>query len=107
MRECTVPPPMESTDPVDVLARILREFEMSQGDFAAATRVSPVTVNRWLNRRTALTERKLDDALERAGIDGAEYGLRRGKRLRPSIDQRLDSIEQRLDHIIDLLEHAR
>lgn len=63
-------------DTVAILEAVLRDHGVSQSVFADEIGVNAATVNRWMNRRTGLTEARLADALHAAGIDPASYGLK-------------------------------
>lgn len=70
-----VAPMPKTADPVDVLKRVLDDHNVNQSEFALESGVSYVTLNRWLNRRTVLTEKKLVAVLVAVGIDPVKYGL--------------------------------
>lgn len=65
----------ETVDTVDVLKRVMHDHNVNQQEFALESGVSYVTVNRWLNRRTKLTEKRLAAVLEAIGVPPESYGL--------------------------------
>ena len=65
----------KTLDPVDVLKRVMDDHNVNQSELALEAGISNVTVNRWLNRRTELTEKKLLSVLRTIGVAPEAYGL--------------------------------
>jgi transcriptional regulator with XRE-family HTH domain len=65
----------ETLDTVDVLKRVMDDHNVNQSEFALEAGVSYVTVNRWLNRRSKLTEKRLAAVLSAIGVAPEAYGL--------------------------------
>ena len=63
-----------SIEPTMIVRQVMRDYNWTQEEFAARARVSFGTVNRWLNGRTALSERRLLSALANAKVDPTRYG---------------------------------
>ena len=113
MRVATVLPEM-AEDTVEILQRVMREYSLNQSELASEIRMSNVTVNRWLQRRATLSERRLRDVLERMGVDPSAYGLTGSKLPRLTADEKLDkllgevaSLHEKLDTIMRRQERAR
>ena len=95
-RDDTVAHMPRTVDTVDVLKRVMTDHNVNQSEFALEAGVSYVTVNRWLNRRTELTEKKLAAVLREIGIEPASYGLQGRKLPRLTDAERIDRLFQEL-----------
>lgn len=62
-------------DVSDALTQILADTGWSQADFAQASGMSLVTVNRWANSKARVNERKFRRILSDLGLDAERYGL--------------------------------
>lgn len=105
---------------------------MTQEEFARANDVGIATVNRWVNGKVNVSERKLARAIRAVGADPLDYGVdvARGMAATSLSDEevpppwatnaldvvhaKLDALEQRavtaermLERALDLLEHSR
>ena len=68
-------PMSTNVDTVEVLTSYLNVNGLQQNELAERLGVDPKTVNRWVNRHTNLTERKLRRVFKQLHVDGEEYGL--------------------------------
>lgn len=112
---------MTSTDTSEIVRAILREQKMTQAEFATYAGVGWRQVSRWARGETAPPARKVAEAIERLGLDPADYGLRPSAvnpALRPppaaatrdrdeEIAAALFEINAKLDRVLRALQHGR
>ena len=108
-----------SIDASETLRRLLSDTGMTQEEFARANDVGVVTVNRWVNGRVRVPERKLAKAISAVGADPADYGIARAVLRDPGANpvtmdeepawftEAQDALHAKLDMIIRNLEHMR
>lgn len=66
---------IRSVDASTPLRRLLADFGMTQEEFARANDMGVVTVNRWVNGKVNVNERKLAKAIAAVGANPADYGV--------------------------------
>lgn len=112
----TLPNMAGSIDASETLRRLLADTGMTQEEFARANEVGVVTVNRWVNGRVRVPERKLAKAIAAVGADPADYGIARVVLRDPGaalvtmdeepawFTEANDALHAKLDLIIDMLK---
>lgn len=62
-------------DASTALRQLLEDHDLTQEQFARANEMGIATVNRWVNGKVRVSERKLARAIAAVGIDPADYGI--------------------------------